>query len=272
MSKGKDRSLAEGVGAVPAPAGFLPILRQQRKVPSIPEPKLAQEDLLNTVQALKERSLIQSREKGDYLDSFVSVRDLVRLNLLNYDGQQARDDYIAWDTLRFPAQSIALAGADDPTRESTSGFLLFDGADPNFAYVFVEIPHTWLERSYVIPYILWQRTTTTVGNPLFEWNLDYKNVRLGEVMDSSWTAHATVSTVGDGTVDNETADETLCSNFGQLDLPSYSIRDGILFRISRGFPRGEGVYSDDCRLLSFSLRVRVDAHGSLEQLDKLGDA
>lgn len=53
---------------------------------AIPEPTTGEEALVKTVQALRIRSQIQSREAGDVLDSFITVQDLLELGVIDERG------------------------------------------------------------------------------------------------------------------------------------------------------------------------------------------
>lgn len=71
-----------------------------RRWPSIPNAVPEGESLHNALEALRARSYIQSRETSNVMDSFVTVRDLIELGVIDAAGikkieelQQRIDDY-----------------------------------------------------------------------------------------------------------------------------------------------------------------------------------
>lgn len=61
-------------------------LSGKRRWPAVPQPTQSPASLQQAVIALKLRSEVQSRETGDILDSYVSVRDLIQLGVLTSQG------------------------------------------------------------------------------------------------------------------------------------------------------------------------------------------
>ncbi|MDX1297286.1 MAG: hypothetical protein R3260_03460 [Pseudomonas sp.] len=211
---------------------------------------------------------MQSREKGDYFDSFVTIRDLITLQLLTFTGQQAQDNYVGWDVLFTPTQTVVSAGVTAaPSREAATGMLRFDPSSLEAIFLNIHMPHTWIEGTYLVPYVVWQKTTSATGN--VQWKLQHKSLQLDTTMPASWTTVGTVSTVGDGTTDTDTADKTLVSSFGQWDVDGFGMRDGFLLEVSRDAANANDTYAADARLVGFGLRYRTDSYGSAEQLEKV---
>ena len=82
------QGIQSGVNAtvVRATAG-LTSLFQKRSWPALAEPENSVESLNTAVIGIKERMLVQSRERGGVLSSFVTVQDLINIGLLTASGR-----------------------------------------------------------------------------------------------------------------------------------------------------------------------------------------
>jgi len=68
----------------------VPILRGifgKRRWPGIPQPESSVESINSSVLALSERSRVQGREKGDILDSYSTVQDLINIGVVDVSGR-----------------------------------------------------------------------------------------------------------------------------------------------------------------------------------------
>ena len=64
----------------------------KRKYPAIPVVHQSVESLERAVEAIKQRSEIQSRETGSIRDSYVSVQDLINVGIIKSDGTTILDE------------------------------------------------------------------------------------------------------------------------------------------------------------------------------------
>lgn len=178
------------------------------------------------------------------------------------------DHRAVWDDLRFPAQAINPPGQpSDPDRESTSGLFLFAANGIELIYAFVQMPHTWLEGSDIVPHVHWTKTTSASGN--VAWNLKYKKFYIGLQGDANWTDLGVVSSSVPGTPDTDTIREHLISSWGeQTILSDGTISDCLLFEISRLGGDAADTYGSDARLLEFDVHFQLDSAGSVFQFEK----
>lgn len=69
------------------PAGTLLRIFPNRGWSAIPEPQEDTVSINKTVSAMKERTLVQSREAGDVRESFATVSDLIAIGVLDASGK-----------------------------------------------------------------------------------------------------------------------------------------------------------------------------------------
>ena len=116
----------------------------KRKWTAVPSPREDIPSLQNAVLALKDRSAVQSRETGDVLDSFLTVRDLITFGLVDAEGldQTPGIANAAANAAADAAEASVLGTIEDPFVESAD--LTNGGADDISVY---EFSHT-LEDGY----------------------------------------------------------------------------------------------------------------------------
>jgi hypothetical protein len=166
---------------------------------------------------------------------------------------------VYWDDLRFPAGAVNPPGlASDPDFDTTNGGWLFAGGGTELLFFQAQLPHSWVNGSYLQPHVHWQKTTSAAGT--VKWQLDYKWAPIGEVMDAAFTTDAVTAPVA-GTPDNDTANEHLISAFSSIDAAGKSISDMLLVKISR--IGGDDTYAADARLLEFDIHYQKNAFGSV---------
>lgn len=165
-----------------------------------------------------------------------------------------------FEDLRFPASAINPPGKiSDPDIDTEISGFLFDPGKTEIISITAQMSHTWREGTNIIPHVHWQKTTSAIGDVL--WELKYRWAPIGEVMDSSWTIK-TISTTILTTPDNDTANEHLISNWGVIDATGKEISDFFIMQLSRIGGDAADTYGDDVRLLELDVHFQVDGWGS----------
>lgn len=137
--------------------------------------------------------------------------------------------------------------ASDPDMDTVNGTYLFDGTKTELIFYTVLLPSEYVPGSDIYPGMRWQKTTSTVGNVL--WEVGYKKAKLGEVMDASFTT-LTSTTTHTSTPDTNTAEETLVTFMdSEIDGSDLSPGDSLVFRVSRIGGDALDTYPDDVRCL-----------------------
>ena len=175
---------------------------------------------------------------------------------------------VLWDDLRFPVTNINPPGqASDPDRESTSGLFLFASNGTELIFTLAQMPHSWKEGSEISPHLHWTKTTSASGD--VAWRMRYKHAAIGSVIDSDWTDGGLITDSHPNTPDNDTADEHLKVELGDMDMTGYKISHCILFEISRVGGDASDTYGADARLLEFDIHYQIDSMGSEAEYEKL---
>jgi hypothetical protein len=169
----------------------------------------------------------------------------------------------SWQALRFPATGINPPGAArTPDRDTTYGWLTFSASAVNTVAVVVQLPHgLWQSKTQptvISPHIHWMKSTSAPGNAV--WRLQYRWVKIGQVMDADWTTPA-VATVATGTPDTNTANKHLISSFGGISTPHSSIRDAdmLVMTLSRLGNDKADTYGAEAILLEFDIHVPLQS-------------
>lgn len=171
-----------------------------------------------------------------------------------------------WSSIGFNATVIKPIGlAGDPDIDTTNGVYLFDSLLTEVLFFSSELPRDWKEGTILKPYIHWQKTTSASGN--VKWRLEYKWAPVNEVMDSSFTS-VDVSTVDSSVTDDNTADKTLLSGFGDISTVGKQINDILILKLSRIGGDAADTYGADARFLEFDIYYQKDTFGSKEVLVK----
>ena len=176
-------------------------------------------------------------------------------------------DLIApWDDLRFPVTAINPPGAaSDPDIDTTNGTLLFAANGTETIFVTAQLPHTWYAGTDIVPHVHWMKTTSATGNVV--WELAYKWVPIGEVIDASFTV-LTVSATVAGTPDTDTAGKHLISSFGNVSTTGKDISDHLILRVSRLGGDASDTYGADAELMEFDIHYQKNSLGSNEPFAK----
>jgi hypothetical protein len=174
-----------------------------------------------------------------------------------------------WDDLRFPVTSVNNLSGQQPGLEAATGMLLFDAAGTETVLGLAQMPHSWREGSAIIPHVHWSKTTSASGNVL--WRVEYELVNNGEVAALDYgTGTLDTSTVVGGTPDTDTANKTLISSFGEVDMTGYPISTLIFWKVSRIGGDSADTYGADARLFEFDIHYQLDSLGSQESFRKQG--
>ena len=194
---------------------------------------------------------------------YTGVGDATSYNQRGTPNSNTSEFEANWDDLRFPATAINPPGqASDPDVEATTGLLLFAAAGTETIFALVQMPHSWKEGSVVKPHVHWQKTTSADGDVY--WQLDYKKIPIGQVMDAEFTTLFATTPVS-GTPDNDTANEHLLTSFDDIDMTGLTLSDCLLCKISRIGGNEADTYGADARLLEFDIHFQINTLGS-EQL------
>lgn len=173
---------------------------------------------------------------------------------------------VAWDDLRFPATVInPQGGASDPDRNTNTGLLLFDSGVTELVFLAAQLPHQYKEGSDLSPHVHWMKTTSATGSVY--WQLEYKWVRIGEVMDASWT---TIASYTPTVSDSDTANKHAITPFSSISGTNTQISDMLIMKLSRIGGDTNDTYGDDAELLEFDIHYEIDHYGSIGAFDKDG--
>ena len=178
-------------------------------------------------------------------------------------GDTNNNQITRYEDLRFPANNLTV-GSSAPTVNTTYGWFEFQGNPTYNDYVFcqVQLPHAWREGSTLHPHVHWMKTTSAAG--VVNWQLDYRWVKLGDVLDASWT---TLSSETPSVSDGDTQYQHALTSLGEIVLDgTEQISDMLVCKLSRVAPTGSS-YTPDAALLEFDIHYEVDSFGS-EQLFK----
>lgn len=174
-----------------------------------------------------------------------------------------------WTDLKAPATAINPPGAaSDPDVEATTGLLLFDSGGTELIYTALQMPHEWVEGSFIVPHVHWTKTSSAAGNVV--WQLRYRYANAGEVF-TGWSAALQQSSVVAGTPDNNTDWEHLISSFGSVEIPTGLISMMLIVEIARIGGDAADTYAADARLLEFDIHYQLNAPGSVEQFEKYSE-
>lgn len=179
---------------------------------------------------------------------------------------ELKGDATVFDDLRFPSNSSNRIAGQEPTVEATSGLLLFSKTQLNTVFALVQLPHSWKEGTTIYPHIHWQKADGGDTNPVV-WEVKYKHIPIGGVMDAAWTTEEKDNVVG-VTPDDGTADKHLITAFTGISMAGKTISHCILFWVSRLGNDAGDTYDDDARFMEFDVHYEMDTLGSDEEFTK----
>lgn len=172
------------------------------------------------------------------------------------------NSYPRWEDLRFPASAVNPPGiASDPDIDTTYGFWLF--AVNELIFMQAQLPHAWRVATTLKPHVHWMKTTSASG--VVNWQLDYRWVKIGEVMDGSWT---TLSSETPSISDGDTQYQHAITALGDLTVDgSEEISDMLVMKFSRVAAAGSE-YAADAAMLEFDIHYQADSPGSEKEYSK----
>lgn len=191
---------------------------------------------------------------AEYLD-----RELWRISRA---ATEQYDKEPVWDDLRFPSADLKSGTSGVPSWNNTYGLQEFDVGDYLFATV--QLPHGWKEPSDMEPHIHWMKITSAAGN--VNWQIEYRWIKIGEVMDGSWT---TLSSETPYVSDGDTAWQHALTPLGTMTVDgSEQISDMLQIKVSRVAAAGTE-YGTRAALLEFDIHLQLDSHGSVKEYIKV---
>lgn len=173
-----------------------------------------------------------------------------------------------WDDLRFPVAAINPVGqAAPPTLNVDNGLLEFSASATNTVAIQVQLPHSWLEGSAIVPHVHWRKKTQGTGKVV--WQLTYEFVNRGVAFTDSPTTLTADTPVG---TDDGTALVHHLTSFGDVSMTGKQISCMGLLTISRIGGDSEDTYAGVAQLLEFDIHYQQDSLGSIQQGAKQGVA
>lgn len=174
-----------------------------------------------------------------------------------------------WEDLRFPAQGINPPGAaSDPTRNNSTGLLVFSKSAINTVAGVAQLPHSWSSGTALSPHIhVWYPTepVTTTGDKIV-WSLETKVVQINGAWDgSSYDAADNVT----HTITASTYGKHLLLGFTDITMTGVSsVSACVLWRLSRLGDHADDNYNDTATLIEFDIHYQTDSLGSREETAK----
>lgn len=170
-----------------------------------------------------------------------------------------------WDDLRTPINAIKLGGVNPPTEISYRGSLVYVFGDKILAqeqqvvYFSVQLPHTYMEGSDLIPHVHWVAEDGTVGNAV--WLLTYSWANI----DGAFPVEQTITSIGA----NHGENAHNVANFSVIDGTDKNISSMLLCSLKRNSSNvldtlnGKNVY-----LIEIDFHYQVDTFGSINVYPK----
>lgn len=194
-----------------------------------------------------------------------TVRDIVRKRQddVDLDDAQKRTGY---SNIVMPSVAFNPVGSvSDPDYDGTNGAWLFDATSTDLLFFAFKFPDGYIEGSNFQIHVYWQKTTSTSGNVL--WQIDYKEIKIGEIMPSSFTTIQT-NTVNPLVTDDNTADRNLVSSFDEINGDQYKTTSGMIMKISRIGGDALDTYGNDARLLGIVVSCEIDTYKTRSMFQK----
>jgi hypothetical protein len=162
-----------------------------------------------------------------------------------------------WDDLRAPATGINPPGqASDPDWDLTNIGFLFDKSSTESVQIVLQLPHGYIEGTFIYPHIHWEPTDTDTGDVL--WRMSYK-WRNNHEVDAGFT---TVEQLAPG---SGIANRSQINGFGAIGKEDATISSMFECTISRIGGDASDTYDNDARFKEFDIHVQLDDFGSNEE-------
>lgn len=172
-----------------------------------------------------------------------------------------------WDDLLFPAQGINPPGAgSDPSRDSTTGLLVFAGNADNTISGVAQMPHSWAEGTVIRPHVHLRFTTAASGKNT-RWKFEYDVANVNGNYANDYGTYTELSTITVANPNN--AKKHVIAGFGDMNMDDLKLSCCILWRLSRlALSDAADDDTNACTLIEFDLHYRVDSPGSAEEYVK----
>lgn len=177
-----------------------------------------------------------------------------------------------WDDLRVPVTATKLGGSKDPdfgqfldNGLGSQGVFLyrFDPTQEQEIYFAVQLPHTWIEGTAILPHVHWVPITNNSGDVI--WGLEYALFGINETSDPAAT---TIITATAPSLGNDGVDKHLVAGFGTIDMSGKGVSTMLLCRLFRDAGNAADTYTGDAGLLEIDFHYQLDSLGSSQQFSK----
>lgn len=170
------------------------------------------------------------------------------------------------DDMQAPAATLRV-GSSAPTTNTTFGWLEFAHNADNEVFFQFQIPHSWAEGTPMVPHVHWCKTTAATGE--VEWQLEYRECKIGDTLDGTWT---TLSAMTPEVDDEDTQYQHALTVLGTIetDIPSWDISDFLICKLTRlgSSYSGADHYTAAAALLGFDIHIEKNSIGSAQPFVK----
>lgn len=166
-----------------------------------------------------------------------------------------------WEDLRFPAQGVNPVGSPAPPTLTANGLLSFSGSTDNVVAGVIQMPHSWVPETKIIPHIHLVVPASNAGKNS-RWKFEYNRADLSGHFEN---AIGTYTTLGTAVTVPNPADTTLhlLVGFGDLTMVGYTASSMLNWKLSR--LANSDVLDDDTGdwyLLEFDVHYLVGRSGT----------
>lgn len=168
-----------------------------------------------------------------------------------------------WDDLRAPVNMAKLRGTADPTWTDAVGgqTLMFPPAQMKEIYFILQLPHSYIEGTDIVPHVHWVYGANTVGESC-RWGLEYWWNEDGVFLGGPTTIYVNTP------LSNNDAVMPFTTSFAAIDGTGHTISSIINCRIFRDATDASDNYTSNVYLFEFDIHFETDGHGSSVELDK----
>lgn len=170
-----------------------------------------------------------------------------------------------WEDLRMPASGINPPGAaSDPTRDTTTGLLVFSGSADNVIAGVAQMPHGWRPGTIVRPHLHLRFPTADAGKNT-RWKFEYDVASpSGDFTnnDGVFTTLATITVANPNNVKKH-----VLGAFGDLSMTGMKESSCVVWKISR--LANTDAADDDtnaCVLLEFDIHYQDEKAGTVPEI------
>lgn len=187
---------------------------------------------------------------------------VTKLTVEDIEAENFRLKNSSWEDLRVPATGISVGGfISAPTKQTNTGFLLFNDAALNAVGILIQMPHAWKVGSAIRPHVHWAKTTDAPGD--VTWTMNYSWWGLGEVQPAG-SAAADAVPINDPL----STQKQVISNFPEIDGTGKDISYLIFVNLLRNGVDASDTYAGPAVLYEFDIHYQIDSFGSNEEFTK----